>query len=70
MRRALAVATALVSAFFAFYFVRLLVITRFLQHTRAGGGGAYIGAVAFPVIAFGFAWITVRLWRRPVPVSH
>ena len=64
MRRIFAVVTALISAFFVFYFIRLLVVTGFLRHTRAGGGGAYIGAVAFPLIAALFAWITVRLWRR------
>ena len=64
MRRILAVGTALVSAFFVFYFVRLLVVTGFLRHVRAGGGGAYIGAVAFPLIALSFAWATMRLWRR------
>lgn len=64
MRRAAAVVTGLISAFFVFYFVRLLVVTGFLRHLRAGGGGAYIGAVAFPLIALGFAWLTVRLWGR------
>lgn len=64
MRRILAVVTALVSAFFVFYFVRLLVVTGFLRHVRAGGGGSYIGAVVFPLIALGFAWATMRLWRR------
>lgn len=64
MRRIFAVASALVSAFFIFYFIRLLVVTGFLRHIRSGGGGAYIGAVAFPLIAAAFAWITVRLWRR------
>ena len=73
MRRAAAIVTGLVSAFFVFYFVRLLVVTSFLRHLRAGGGGAYAGAVVFPLIAAGFAWATVRLWgrgptsRRPAP---
>lgn len=67
MRRIFAVVTALVSAFFVFYFLRLVVVTGFLRHVRAGGGGAYIGAVAFPLIAAAFAWITVRLWRRTSP---
>lgn len=66
MRRVLAVVTGLASAFFVFYFVRLLVVTGFLRHVRAGGGGAYVGAIAFPLIALAFAWATVRLWgRRP-----
>jgi hypothetical protein len=62
MRRVLAAVAALVSAFFVFYSVRLLVVTGFLLHVRAGGAGAYVGAVAFPLIAAGFAWATVRLW--------
>lgn len=64
VRRILAVVTALISVFFVFYFIRLLVVTGFLRHIRSGGGGAYIGAIAFPLIAAAFAWITVRLWRR------
>lgn len=65
MRRVLAVVTALLSAFFAFYFVRLLVVTGFLRHVRVGGNGAYIGAIVFPLIAIGFAWATRRLWAVP-----
>lgn len=68
MRRIFAAASALVSAFFVFYFIRLLVVTGFLRHVRAGGSGAYIGAVAFPLIAAAFAWAAVRLWRR-TPIS-
>jgi hypothetical protein len=49
-----------------FYTVRLLVVTGFLQHTRAGGQGAYIGAVVFPLLALGFAWIARWLWRRGI----
>jgi hypothetical protein len=64
MRRVLAVLAALVSAFFVFYFVRLLVVTGFLRHVRPGGSGAYVGAVAFPLIALGSAWAAVRLWER------
>jgi hypothetical protein len=64
MRRTLAVVAALVSAFFVFYFVRLLVVTGFLRHVRAGGGGAYVGAVVFPLVAAGLAWAAVRLWGR------
>jgi hypothetical protein len=64
MRRFLAIVTALVSAFFVFYFIRLLVVTGFLRNVRPGGGGAYLGAIAFPLIAAGCAWVTVRLWRR------
>jgi len=64
MLRALAVGLGLLSAFFVFYTVRLLAITRFLLHTRAGGQGAFIGAVAFPVLAVGLGWAAVRCWRR------
>ena len=63
MRRALAVIAGAVSLFFIFYTVRLLVVTGFLQRTRAGGGGAYIGAVAFPVLALLFGWAALKLWR-------
>jgi hypothetical protein len=64
MRRVLATITCLVSAFFAFWFVRLLVVTGFLQHLRPGGGGAYMGVVVFPLLAIAFGWLTTRLWRR------
>jgi hypothetical protein len=63
MRRALAIVAALSSAFFVFYTVRLLVVTGFLQHIRPGGGGAYIGAVVFPLLALLFAWAALRGWR-------
>ena len=53
-----------VSAFFLFYTVRLLAVTRFLEQTRAGGQGAYLGAVVFPLLAIVFAWGGLRLWRR------
>jgi hypothetical protein len=42
----------------------LLLVTGFLQHLRVGGGGAYIGAVVFPLVAIGCGWAAVRLWRR------
>jgi hypothetical protein len=70
MRRALAVIAGAVSLFFIFYTVRLLVVTGFLQRTRAGGGGAYIGAVAFPVVALLFGWAALRLWRKPRPAGQ
>ena len=63
MRRALAIVAALLSAFFIFYTVRLLVVTAFLQRIRPGGGGAYIGAVVFPLLALFFAWAALRAWR-------
>ena len=43
--RLVSVGLGLVSLFFVFYTLRLLVVTQGLQHTRPGGQGAYIGAV-------------------------
>lgn len=67
VRRVFAFVTALVSLFFVFYFVRLLVVTSFLRQVRVGGNGAYIGAIAFPLIAILFGWTSVRLWRGTSP---
>ena len=53
---------ALAAAFFVFYEARLLFVTRGLQSIRAGGGGAYVGAVAFPLLALVFAWGARRCW--------
>ena len=64
MLRVLSVVLAAVSAFFVFYTARLLVVTDFLRHTRAGGQGAFIGAVAFPVLAIVFGWAARICWRR------
>ena len=71
MRQALALIVGCVSAFFAFYTIRLLVVTSFLTRTRAGGGGAFVGAVAFPLLTLVFAWMAVRLWRgsRSIPLD-
>ena len=63
MRRILAVIAGLISAFFVFYTVRLLVVTAFLTRTRAGGGGAFIGAIVFPLLALVFGWGAARAWR-------
>jgi hypothetical protein len=63
MRRVFALVAAAVSAFFVFYTIRLLVVTGFLQRTRAGGGGAYVGAAVFPLLALCFGWVAVRAWR-------
>ena len=63
MRRVLAVIAGLISAFFVFYTVRLLVVTSFLTRTRAGGGGAFVGAIVFPLLACFFGWLAVRAWR-------
>ena len=54
----------LVSLFFVFYTVRLLVVTQGLQHTRPGGQGAFVGAVVFPLLAIGCGWASVVCWRR------
>jgi hypothetical protein len=64
MLRALAIVLAAVSAFFVFYTIRLLAVTHLLQQTRAGGQGAYVGAIVFPLLAIGCGWTAVRLWRR------
>jgi hypothetical protein len=62
--RFLSVAAGAVSAFFVFYTVRLLVVTHLLQRTRAGGGGAFVGALAFPLLAIAFGWAGRRCWQR------
>ena len=63
-RRAVAVGLALVSAFWMFYEGRLLVVTHGLTQLRAGGNGAYVGAVVFPLLAIAAGWSAVRLWQR------
>jgi len=65
MRQLFAIIAALCSAFFVFYTFRLLAVTRFLTQLRPGGGGAWVGAVVFPVLALLFAWAAFRLWRGP-----
>jgi hypothetical protein len=62
-----AIIAGLVSVFFVFYTARLLVVTHGLQQTRAGGQGAYIGAVVFPILALGCGLLSTRLWRRGAP---
>src|SRR4029079_13998454 len=62
--RILAVLLGAVSLFFAFYTVRLLVVTQGLRHVRVGGQGAFVGAAVFPLIAIGCGWASVRCWRR------
>jgi hypothetical protein len=62
--RIIAVVLGVISAFFVFYTVRLVVVTHGLQQLRAGGQGAYIGAVVFPLIALAFGWASMRLWKR------
>ena len=62
--RLVSVVLGFVSLFFAFYTIRLLVVTGWLQHTRPGGHGAYVGAVVFPLIALACGWASVVCWRR------
>jgi hypothetical protein len=62
--RILAVALGAGCAFFIFYEARLLVVTGFLQQLRASGQGAYIGAVAFPLIALVLGLAARSAWRR------
>jgi len=64
MMRVLAAVLALVGTFFVFYTIRLLAVTGFLMHTRAGGQGAYIGAVVFPLLAIAFGLAARAAWRR------
>ncbi|MDB4899330.1 MAG: hypothetical protein JWN53_1138 [Gemmatimonadetes bacterium] len=62
--RFLAILFAAISAFFIFYTIRLLVVTRALQATRPGGQGAYVGAVVFPLLAIGCGWVSWRCFKR------
>jgi hypothetical protein len=61
--RAVAIVAAAQSAFFIFYTIRLLAVTSFLQQTRPGGGGAYVGAAVFPLLTLVFAWAAFGAWR-------
>jgi membrane protein implicated in regulation of membrane protease activity len=58
--RIAAVMLGLVSAFFVFYTIRLLFVTKGLSAIRSGGGGTYIGAIVFPILALLFAFSS---WR-------
>ncbi len=60
--RGIAIIAAALSAFFLFYTVRLFAVTSFLQRIRPGGGGAYVGAVVFPLLALAFGWASYRAW--------
>jgi len=51
------------SAFFVFYEARLLYVTHGLTAIRAGGQGAYIGAIVFPLIALLLGWFSWRCFR-------
>jgi hypothetical protein len=65
MRRVLAIVAGVGSMFFVFYTIRLLVVTRFLTHLRPGGGGAWLGAVVFPLLAVLLGAVAARCWRGP-----
>ena len=69
MLRLIAAIAACCSAFFVFYTVRLLLVTGFLTRTRPGGGGAYVGAIVFPLLAVVFGWAAWRAWRRASPYA-
>jgi hypothetical protein len=68
--RVVAIVAAALSAFFIFYTIRLLAVTSLLQQTRPGGGGAYVGAVVFPLLALVFAWAAFRAWRAAGRVTN
>ena len=60
----------LVSLFFVFYEFRLFYITKGLTEIRTGGEGAYIGAVVFPVMAFGFGYLARIFFKRSRTSKH
>ena len=70
MRRVVALIAGLICAFFVFYTIRLLVVTAFLTRIRTGGAGAFVGAIAFPLLALFFGWIAVRAWRGSRPSAR
>ena len=57
---------SLAAVFFVFYELRLLYVTRGLMSVRAGGNGAYLGAVVFPLLALMFGWGALRCWRASI----
>lgn len=61
--RVAAAALAFISAFWVFYTVRLLYVTKLLRAIRAGGQGAFVGAAVFPLLAIAFGWGAWRCWR-------
>jgi hypothetical protein len=56
---------AALSVFFAYYTTRLIYINVFgpslAGHRQTG---MYVGAVAFPIAAFGFGWLSLRCFSR------
>ena len=55
---------AFLSVFFVYYTGRLFYVTRGLQATRPGGQGAFVGALVFPALAIGCAWVSWRCLKR------
>ena len=70
MLRGLAIVAACCSAFYLFSTIRLLAVTGFLMRTRPGGGGAYVGAIVFPLLALVFGWAAWRAWHAAGRVTH
>jgi hypothetical protein len=64
MYRLAAIASGSISAFFLFYFLRLLAVTKMLAEIRPGGAGTYVGAIAFPVLSVVFGYAASRLWKK------
>jgi hypothetical protein len=62
----LGVLFACISLFFLYYTARLLYVMRALHGIRAGGEGAYVGAIVFPLLAAGCAWVSWRAFSRVV----
>jgi len=62
--RFLGVFLGLFSIFFVFYTVRLLYVTNGLTAIRSGGNGAYIGAIAFPILALSFGFGSWRCFAK------
>lgn len=60
----LAAGFGLASAFFLYYCIRLAIV----WSTQSGrpAGGAYIGAVVFPVAVVVFGWLSRRCLRHAV----
>jgi hypothetical protein len=63
MYRLASIASGIISAFFLFYLLRLLAVTKMLTEIRPGGGGTFIGAIAFPLLSAVFGSVAWRLWR-------
>jgi hypothetical protein len=60
---ALGIFLAVLSVFFFFYTGRLLYVTKFFSTIRPGGQGAYVGAIAFPLIGLLTGWGAWRCFR-------